>query len=156
MRILALLFVLCPMISSGMDRLAALSMIESGNDDRMVGRAGEISRYQILKREWRSVTNSTRYTDLATARAVTLTLIDRRIRAFEAKFNRPPTHFEFYGLWNAPSQVLNRRISPVVAERCRRYSNLCEWNGAPVRYAAKPAPVRPARTPVLLGMVELR
>jgi hypothetical protein len=156
MRTLALLFVLCPMMSFGMDRLAALSMIESGNDDRMVGRAGEISRYQILKREWRSVTNSTRYTDHATARAVTLTLMDRRIRAFEAKFKRPPTDFELYGLWNAPSQVLNRRVSPVVAERCRRYANLCEWNGAPVRYAAKPAPVRPARTPVLLGMMELR
>lgn len=153
MRILALLFVLCPMMSSGMDRLAALSMIESGNDDRMIGRAGEISRYQILKREWRSVTNSTHYTDHATARAVTLTLMDRRIRAFEAKFKRPPSDFELYGLWNAPSQVLNSRVSRVVAERCRRYANLCEWNGVPVRYATRPRPGQPA---LLLGMVELR
>jgi hypothetical protein len=51
MRTLVLLFVLCPMVSFGMDRLAALSMIETGDNDRMVGRAGEISRYQILKRE---------------------------------------------------------------------------------------------------------
>lgn len=124
-------------------------MIESGNDDRMVGSAGEISRYQILKREWRSVTNSTRYTDHATARAVTLTLIDRRVRAFEAAFKRPPSDFEFYGLWNAPGQVINRRVSRVVAERCRRYANLCEWNGAPVRYAAQS---RSTQTGLLLSM----
>lgn len=137
MRTLALLFVLCPMVSFGMDRLAALSMIETGNNDRMVGRAGEISRYQILKREWRSVTSSTRYTDPATARAVTLVLLERRVQAFQAAFNRPPTNFEFYALWNAPGQVLNRRVSRVVAERCQRYSNLVEWNGRPTPVLAK-------------------
>jgi hypothetical protein len=135
MKTLALMFVLCPMISFGMDRLAALSMIETGDNDRMVGRAGEISRYQILKREWRSVTNSTRYTDPATAKAVTLQLIDRRLQAFQGRYSRPPTNFEFYALWNAPGQVLERRVSPTVAERCRRYANLCEWKGTP-----KPAP----------------
>lgn len=124
------------MMSFGMDRLAALSMIETGNNDRMIGRAGEISRYQILKREWRSVTNSTRYTDPATARAVTLTLVDRRLQAFRSTYNRPPTNFEFYALWNAPTQVLSGRVSPVVAERCRRYANLCAWEG-------KPTPVPP-------------
>ena len=79
MRTLAFVFVLCPMMSFGMDRLSALSMIETGNNDRMVGRAGEISRYQILKREWRSVTNSARYADPETAKAVTMKLIDRQI-----------------------------------------------------------------------------
>src|SRR5262245_58454592 len=116
MKTLAMLLVLCPMMSFGMDRLAALSMIETGNNDRMVGRAGEISRYQILKREWRSVTSSTRYVDPEVAKAVTLQLIDRRVKAFEAVYNRPPTHFEFYGLWNAPSQVLRGRVSKTVAE----------------------------------------
>ena len=137
MRKRALLFVLCPMMSFGMDRLAALSMIETGNNDRMVGRAGEISRYQILKREWRSVTNSTRYTDPQVAKAVTLALIDRRVQAFQATYNRPPTNFEFYALWNAPGQVLERRVSRTVAERCRRYANLCEWEGIPTRVASK-------------------
>ena len=137
MRTLALLFVLCPMVSFGMDRLAALSMIETGNNDRMVGRAGEISRYQILKREWCSVTSSTRFTDPATAKAVTLVLLERRVQSFQTTFNRPPTNTEFYALWNAPGQVLNRRVSRTVAERCRRYANLCEWNGTPTRYVAK-------------------
>ena len=122
-----------------MDRLAALSMIETGDNDRMVGGAGEISRYQILKREWHSVTSSARFTDPEVARAVTLQLIDRRVKSFEAVYNRPPTDFEFYGLWNAPAQVLQGRVSRTVAERCRRYANLCEWTGtpSPVRVAAR-------------------
>jgi hypothetical protein len=127
-----------------MDRLSALSMIETGNNDRMVGRAGEISRYQILKREWRSVTSSTRYQDPETAKAVTLKLLDRRVQAFQAAYNRQPTNFEFYALWNAPAQVLEGRVSRVVAERCRRYANLCEWKGKPTPVIAKakePAPV---------------
>jgi hypothetical protein len=137
MRTLAFVLVLSPMMSFGMDRLSALSMIETGNNDRMVGRAGEISRYQILKREWRSVTNSARYADPETARAVTLKLIDRRVQAFQAAYNRPPTNFEFYALWNAPAQVLEGRVSRVVAERCRRYANLCEWKGQPAPTVAK-------------------
>src|SRR5262245_8751842 len=131
MRILALLIILCPMLSSGMDRLAALSMIETGDNDRMVGRAGEISRYQILKSEWRSVTNSVDYAHAPTAKNVAQMLLARRVQAFQATYHRNPTDFEFYGLWNAPGQVLKGRVSPVVAERCRRYSNLCEWEGTP-------------------------
>jgi hypothetical protein len=124
MKLLFLLFMV-PTLSFGMDRLEALSMIETGNNDRMIGRAGEISRYQILKREWHSVTNSGRYTDPRTAKAVTLRLLQKRVSAFETKFNRPPTNFEFYGLWNAPGQVLRGRVSRRVAERCERFANLC-------------------------------
>lgn len=135
---LAFLLTLVPMLSFGMDRLQALSMIETGNNDRMVGRAGEISRYQILKREWHSVTNSVRYTDPQTARAVTLRLLERRIGSFVARFNRPPSHFEFYALWNAPTQVMERRISPRVAERCQRFANLCESGRRPAELAGSP------------------
>ena len=128
---LALLMTMAPMLGFGMDRLAALSMIETGNNDRMIGRAGEISRYQILKREWRSVTNSTSYANPATAREVTLQLLERRVQSFRAIYNRNPTNFEFYALWNAPGQVFNGHVSAVVSERCRRYANLCEWQGPP-------------------------
>jgi hypothetical protein len=136
MRTLALLFALCPMLSFGMDRMSALSMIETGNNDRMVGGAGEISRYQILKSEWRSVTNSTRFSDPLVARAVTLQLVGRRLQTFRSIFHREPTDFEFYGLWNAPSQVYRGRVSRVVAERCRRYANLCELKTLPAQFAA--------------------
>src|SRR5262249_15510428 len=127
---LPLLFTFVPMLALaakpfGADQLAALSMIESGNNDHMVGRAGEISRYQIFKSEWHSVTNCRQYTDRETARVVALRLLGKRIQSFEASFNRKPTAFEIYGLWNAPAQVMRGRVSRCVAERCQRYANLC-------------------------------
>src|ERR1700722_2135395 len=51
---LIVLLTLCALIPSAraMDRWAALSMIESGDDDRAVGSLGEISRYQIRPYLW--------------------------------------------------------------------------------------------------------
>lgn len=34
--------------SHAMDRLSALSMLETGNNDHKIGHRGEVSRYQIL------------------------------------------------------------------------------------------------------------
>ena len=42
-------------------RLFALGMIETGNNDREVGRAGEVSRYQILPVVWRNYSRSADY-----------------------------------------------------------------------------------------------
>src|SRR5262245_17970472 len=108
-----------------MDRMSALSMLETGNNDRMVGRAGEISRYQVLKSEWRSVTSSKHYRDPELARQVTLRLLDQRMDKFARIYHRSPTDFEFYALWNAPGQILNGRISRTVAGRAQRFANLC-------------------------------
>ena len=124
---LTLLFALLPMLSFGMDRMTALSMLETGDNDRMVGTAGEISRYQVMKREWRAVSDSTDYTNPVLAKEVAVKILDQRVARFQATFNRPPTDFEFYALWNAPGQVYGQRISHVVAERCQRFANLCGW-----------------------------
>jgi hypothetical protein len=62
---------------------------------------------------------------------VTLRLLDRRVIVFREAYRRNPTNFEFYGLWNAPSQVMERRVSRTVAERCRRFANLCECQERP-------------------------
>jgi hypothetical protein len=122
-----LVWTLCfsPLLCSGMDRLSALSSLETGNNDRMVGRAGEISRYQVMKAEWRSVTHSTNYRDPSLAKEVTLKLLEQRVERFKARYHRNPTDFEFYALWNAPGQALTGRISRVVAERSQRFANLC-------------------------------
>jgi hypothetical protein len=109
-----------------MDRLSALSMLETGNDDRAVGSAGEISRFQVKKAEWRSVTNSSNYSDSETAKKVMIQLMDKRIHAFHDHFGRQPNDFEFYALWNAPSQALTGHISSKVAARCERFANLCD------------------------------
>ena len=132
---------LAPTASFGMDRLSALSSIETGNDDGMIGKAGEISRYQVLKVEWRSVTTSTNYRDPNLARQVTLKLLEQRVERFKSRYKRTPTDFEFYALWNAPTQALTGRISRTVAERSQRYANLCGWNNGPV--ASSKPPLRP-------------
>jgi hypothetical protein len=138
---LALILFLVPMAAFSMDRICALSLIESANNDRAVGRAGEISRYQVRKNEWRSVTPSTNYRDPSLARQVTLVLVERRVQRFEQIYRRPPTDFEFYALWNAPSQVYNRRISRTVAERARRFANLCQVEVGNQASVQKPIPL---------------
>lgn len=122
----SLLLALLPVCGFGMDRLSALSMLETGNDDRAIGTAGEISRFQVKKAEWRSVTNSANYCDSETARKVMIQIMDKRIHAFHDHFGRQPTDFEFYALWNAPSQALRGRVTATVASRCERFANLCE------------------------------
>jgi len=145
-----LLVLLVPMASMGMDRISALSMLETGNNDRMVGRAGEISRYQILKTEWRSVTNSARWADAQVSKEVAQTLLDRRVNEFRTIFRRDPTDFEFYVLWNAPSQVLRGKVSRVVAERAGRFSNLCSRRTEPILAVNRPATQLPlAASPML-------
>lgn len=124
-KLLPLILMLLTARSFGMDRISALSMIESGDDDRKVGRHGEISRYQILKVEWRKVTQSLAYRDPKVSLFVARKILNKRTLDFEVKFRRPPTNTEFYALWNAPAQVMKGRISPVVMERCRRFDNLC-------------------------------
>ena len=122
----SLILCLLPMCGFGMDRLSALSMLETGNDDHAVGSAGEISRFQVKKAEWRTVTNSANYSDYETARKVMTQLMDKRLHAFEEHFGRKPTDFEFYALWNAPAQAMSGHFSRAVAERCERFANLCE------------------------------
>ncbi|HLP77721.1 MAG TPA: hypothetical protein VK327_12485 [Candidatus Paceibacterota bacterium] len=114
-----------PVCGWGMDRLSALSMLETGDNDFAVGRAGEISRFQVLRREWRSVTNSSHYADSETARGVVHQIMERRIQAFQVSFGRLPSDFEYYALWNAPAQALSGKLSRRVAERCQRFANLC-------------------------------
>jgi hypothetical protein len=123
--------------------MTALSMLETGDNDRMVGRAGEISRYQVLKSEWKRVCTSTDYSNPTLAKTVADKLLDERLQRFQSKFGRNPTDFEFYGLWNAPGQVLGGRVSRVVAGRCQRFANLCALPNGPMVAAKVPNHTRP-------------
>ena len=136
MKAIALLLVLLPACAFGMDRSAALSMLETGDNDHAVGSAGEISRFQVRKTEWRSVTNSSNYTDCETAKKVMLRIMDKRVQAFKAHFGRSPSDFEYYALWNAPTQAMEGKISRTVAARCERFANLCARDRKPVQFAA--------------------
>lgn len=137
-KLFLLLAMVVPGVCFGADRWTALSMLESGDNDRAIGRAGEISRYQIMKAEWSSVTPSRRYTDPEMARTVAAEVMNRRLAAFTQVRRREPTNFEFYVLWNAPQQALQGRVTRRVAERAQRFENLCALFSQPVRlYASR-------------------
>jgi hypothetical protein len=104
--------------ASDMDRWGALAMLESGGNDRIVGQAGEISRYQIRRESW----SGGNPLDAGAALANAQRIMSRRLAAFERSHGRTPDDFEFYILWNAPAQI--NHPHPIVAERARRFVNL--------------------------------
>jgi hypothetical protein len=101
-----------------MDRWSALSMIESGDNDRAVGPGGEVSRFQIRPELWPGGNSQNAQDALAAAQEI----MKPRLEAFEKSHGRLATDFEFYVLWNAPWQA--DHPSKAVSERARRYSNL--------------------------------
>ena len=111
---------------SAMERFAALSMIESGDDDLAHGMYTEVSRFQIRSEVWQQTTNTpiSEATNAAVARAVAQMVAQKRCEAFEKKYGRTPTDFEFYVLWNSPAQINNP--GRVVRERAQRYVNLVQ------------------------------
>src|SRR5476649_2329270 len=87
--------------ASAMDRWSALSMIESGDDDRAIGPGGEISRFQIRREFWPGGNPQ----DLHIALAVAKSIMQSRLDEFQKSHQRAATDFEFYVLWNAPWQA---------------------------------------------------
>jgi hypothetical protein len=104
----------------------ALGQIESGDNDKAHGKAGEVSRYQIRPTLWAIYSKSKNYTDPNEAWEVASQILGVRIYAFAKANNRPPTPFEIYVLWNAPAQIA--RPSRVVSERATRFENLINSN----------------------------
>jgi len=103
-----------------MDRWDALSMIESGNNDRAIGSVGEVSRFQIRPELWPGG-NPQNPQQALTAAQITMT---PRLNRFERIHKRQPTDFEFYVLWNAPWVV--DHPTAVVKERAQRFVNLVQ------------------------------
>jgi hypothetical protein len=109
-----------PLNASAMDRWAALSMIESGDDDGAVGPGGEISRFQICPDLWPGGDPQDAKISLAAAQDI----MHPRLDAFQKSHKRAATDFEFYVLWNAPWQA--DHPSKAVTERARRFANLVQ------------------------------
>ena len=107
-----------------LDRFAALSMLETGDDDYAHGRDAEISRYQIRREVWLQTTNTpvNEATNPAVALAVAQMIAQARGQQFATEHGRPATDFEFYVLWNSPAQI--DRPGRAVRERARRFVNL--------------------------------
>lgn len=110
-----------PIINApAMNRWAALSMIESGDNDGAVGPRGEVSRFQIRPELWPGGNSHNEQDALAAAREV----MKPRLEEFEKTHGRPANDFEFYVLWNAPWQA--DHPSKAVSERALRFANLVE------------------------------
>ncbi len=131
-------------------RLEALSQIETGNDDRAVGGAGEVSRYQIKPWIWRQYSDSEAYANRRVSTHVAKQHLEGLEEIFRKRARREPTDFDLYVLWNAGPTYYNRigfaksRVHPVIRERARRYANLRQALDAQLAQAATPAPTPPA------------
>src|SRR6266516_5309372 len=108
----------------------ALGMIESGNDDRGVGRAGEVSRYQIHPAVWRNYSESREYQNPGVSLQVARQHWNYLATYFRDKTGREPAPFDMYVLWNTRFGYYARRefdparLSAVVRERAQRFVNL--------------------------------
>jgi hypothetical protein len=118
--------------ASAMDRWSALSMIESGDNDNAAGPGGEISRYQIRRELWSGGDPHDAKTALAIAQGIMLPRLD----GFQRTHGRAASDFEFYVLWNAPSQV--NHPGAIVADRARRFTNLVQRDEPPPQTTNSP------------------
>lgn len=111
--------------------LAALAQIETGGNDRAVGKAGEISRYQLKRDIWHVWTRQKAYAHEPLATTIAVKELNARVRVFRLATRREPTPYEVYALWNAPGQFERvgyqpKRLSKVVQERCRRFQAIVD------------------------------
>ena len=137
--ILLLVGTLLSTAAPAMNRWAALSMLETGDNDRAAGAAGEVSRFQIRSQLWPGGNPHDSKTALVAARRI----MRARIATFERTHHRAPTDFEFYVLWNAPAQVDHPDAR--VAARARRFVNLVERDESGFEMAAAARPASAAR-----------
>jgi hypothetical protein len=123
MKVFVLTFLLVQS-ACAMDRFAALSMIESGDDDRACGQDGEVSRFQIRRDVWSQLTNAplSQASDPKVAETVARELVSARCEAFARRHGRAATDEEFYILWNAPARI--DHPDRAVLERAKRFANL--------------------------------
>ena len=110
----------------------ALGMIETGNDDREVGGAGEVSRYQIMPSVWRHYSDSLSYRNPQVSLAVARHHWAALYNSFKEQAHREPSDFDMYVLWNThygyyASRGFNpNRLASSVRERAQRYVNLVQ------------------------------
>ena len=111
-------------------RRFALGMIETGNDDREIGGAGEVSRYQIMPSVWKHYSQSQNYQDPSASLAVAQQHWSVLYATFKKQAHREPGDFDLYVLWNTRSGYYAGkgfnpdRLAPSVRDRAQRFVNL--------------------------------
>jgi len=139
---------------AGSTRLAALGMLESGDDDTAVGSFGEVSRYQIKPWIWRQYSTCEEFQNRELSTQVAGRHLAELQRTFRKRAQREPDDFDLYVLWNAGPTYYGRigfaqsRVHPVVRERARRFANLRESMDlqlVKVQPARTTTPIRPTK-----------
>lgn len=131
-------------------RLDALSQIETGDDDRAVGGAGEVSRYQIKPWIWRQYSDSQAYFNRRISTQVAERHLAGLAEIFRKRTRREPADFDLYVLWNAGPTYYARigfaksRVHPIIRERARRYVNLRQALEARLAQVTRPMAVATA------------
>ncbi len=113
-----------------MDRFAALSMVESGDDDFATGAAGEVSRYQIMPEVWTATTwlPISQATNPAVALVVAKKIMAHRLTprgraVLVAPENVLVSDERFYLFWHRPARAFHP--TPREQDRATRFANLC-------------------------------
>ena len=113
-------------------RLFALGAIETGNNDYEIGRAGEVSRYQIMPSVWKHYSRSSYYDNPQVSQAVAQKHWSSLYASFKKQAGREPDNFDMYVLWNtcygyyASRSFKPTHLDPVVRDRAQRFVNLVQ------------------------------
>lgn len=109
--------------------LAALRIIESNDNPRAVGKAGERTAYQILPRTWKQYAEpGMRYTQ-TNAHVVAMRILHHNRTRFVIVARRQPVKAEVYAMWNLGYVGFKRRHFDLAA--CPRITQ-----DAAMRFAA--------------------
>lgn len=81
-----------------------ISWVESGDDDRAIGRSGELSRWQVMSYVRRDYPNTV-WTNAASARLAVVEEMRRRVERFTKTHRRAPSEREQALLWRSPARV---------------------------------------------------
>ena len=107
----------------------ALGQIETGQNDRAIGRHREVSRYQIMPYEWRRFSRTRDWHDPSAAWTVALSILLERIATVEGATRKPIALQSIYLVWNAPAAFRRahhnpRHVNRTLRDRAVRFENL--------------------------------
>ena len=96
-------------------RMFALGMIESGNDDRAIGSAGEVSRYQLSPSVWKTYSKSLDYQNPEVSLQVARQHWNYLAAYFKEKTSHTPDDFDCTSCGTPASGTMRARISPAAS-----------------------------------------
>jgi hypothetical protein len=111
--------------------LLALAQIETGNNPRAIGRAGERSEYQITPAVWRGAAQrlrreaSTSNPSVSPGTLIAAYHLGVIQQSLSMHFRRKPTSQEIYQAWNAGiGSVIRKRVPSSSRRSSERFANL--------------------------------